>query len=242
MICTTVQRQEIEKAIVTELREKIDSESDLAARNCFVFSSNRWHPGVIGIVASKLVERYYRPTVLISIKDGIGKGSARSIAEYNLYEGLESKCSPLLLSYGGHRYAAGISIREEDILDFSRLLNEAVESDIGDTHPIPQTLIDAECTFGDIDFNLLSQIEMLAPFGNMNPEPIFCAKDIFVTSHTTVGNNHLRMSLSDNATGYDSIWFNRGGLFRFSRWVKGRHRIHAPTQSMERYKQYSIEN
>ncbi len=207
------QRQEIERTIVKELLEIIDAELDPGARSCFVFSSTRWHPGVIGIVASKIVERYYRPTVLISIKDGIGRGSARSIAEYNLYEGLESKCSPLLLSYGGHRYAAGISIREEDILDFSRLLSEAVEVDIGDTRPTPQTVIDAECTLGDIDFNLLSQIEMLAPFGNMNPEPIFCAKDIFVESHTMVGNNHLRMSLSDNTIGYDSIWFNRGNLF-----------------------------
>ncbi|MCK9274751.1 MAG: single-stranded-DNA-specific exonuclease RecJ [Syntrophales bacterium] len=206
-------RQELERTIINELLQKIDSEKELTGRNCFVFSSHKWHPGVIGIVASKIVERYYRPTVLISIKDGIGRGSARSIAEYNLFKGLESNCSQLLLSFGGHRYAAGISIREADIQDFSRILSDAIKSDMGEAKFVQQTLIDVMCRLEDIDYNLLSQIEMLAPFGNKNPEPVFCAENIWVESHTTVGNNHLRMSVSNRNIGYDSIWFNRGDLF-----------------------------
>ena len=91
-------------------------------RPALVFASYKWHPGVIGIVASRLVDRYYRPVILISLKDGIGKGSGRSVSDFNIYQGLK-KCDSLLLSYGGHRYAAGISIKEDDINEFKILLN-----------------------------------------------------------------------------------------------------------------------
>ena len=205
-------RQEIEKVILDEILEEINATIDINRVNSLVFSSHTWHPGVIGIVASKLVDRYYRPTVLISVKDGIGRGSGRSIVEFNLYEGLDKKCSSLLLSYGGHRYAAGISIREEDIGEFSARLSEAVSEDIGDVRPVPQTAIDALCALNEIDYNLISQIEMLAPFGNMNPEPVLYAKNVRLSSLTTVGNNHLKMRANGDNTYYDTIWFDRGDL------------------------------
>jgi len=168
-------RQEMEKAILNEILEDIHTTIDIDDINSLVFASHKWHPGVIGIVASKLVDRYHRPAILISIKNGIGKGSGRSIPEFNLYGGLE-KCSPLLLAYGGHRYAAGITIREEDIEKFSSTLSRAVYEEIGDERPIPETVIDAMCGLNEIDYNLISQVEMLGPFGNMNPEPVLCAK------------------------------------------------------------------
>ena len=205
-------RQEMEKVILNEILEDIDTNIDIDKVNSFVFASHKWHPGVIGIVASKLVDRYYKPAILISIKDGIGKGSGRSIVEFNLYGGLEKECSSLLLSYGGHRYAAGISIREKDIEEFSNTLSRAVREDIGDERMSPETSIDALCGLNEIDYNLISQIEMLAPFGNMNSEPVLCAKNIKISSLTTVGNNHLKMRSSGDNTHYDTIWFNKGHL------------------------------
>jgi len=205
-------RQEMEKIILNEILEDIDTNIDIDKVNSLVFASHKWHPGVIGIVASKLVDRYYKPAILISIKDGIGKGSGRSIVEFNLYGGLEKKCSSLLLSYGGHRYAAGISIREKDIEEFSKTLSRAVREDIGDEKMSPETAIDALCGLNEIDYNLISQVELLAPFGNMNPEPVLCAKNIEISSLTTVGNNHLKMRASEDSAHYDSIWFNKGHL------------------------------
>jgi len=205
-------RQEIEKAILDEILEEINTTIDINKFNSLIFSSHAWHPGVIGIVASKLVDRYYRPTMLISVKDGIGRGSGRSIVEFNLYEGLDKKCAPLLLAYGGHRYAAGMSIREEDIAGFSKVLSETVREDLGDVQPVPRISIDAVCSLNEIDYTLVSQIEMLAPFGSMNPEPLLCAKDVTVSSLATVGNNHLKMRVNGGGTYYDTIWFDRGDL------------------------------
>ncbi|MBN2538449.1 MAG: single-stranded-DNA-specific exonuclease RecJ [Deltaproteobacteria bacterium] len=205
-------RQAMEKIIFDEILEEINTSIDISKAYSLVFSSHEWHPGIIGIVASKLVDRFYRPAILISIQDGIGKGSGRSILEFNLYEGLEKRCSSLLLSYGGHRYAAGISIREEDIEKFSKILSKAVREEIGDEMLVPETAIDALCDLDEIDYNLVSQIEMLAPFGSMNPEPILCAKGIQLSNLATVGNNHLKMSANGNHAHYDTIWFNKGHL------------------------------
>lgn len=202
-------RQEMEKIILNEILDDIDTNIDTDDTGILVFASHKWHPGVIGIVASKLVDRYYKPVILISIKDGVGKGSGRSIVEFNLYGGIE-KCSSLLLSYGGHRYAAGVSIREEDIEEFSSALNRIVHEEMGDRQPVQEIMVDAMCGLSEIDCSLISQIEMLAPFGNMNPEPVLHAKNITIPSSTVVGNNHLKMRANGDGIQYDSIWFNRG--------------------------------
>ncbi len=204
------ERQEIERIIVEEILHEIKATSRIEDAKSFVFASNRWHPGVIGIVASKIVDRYYRPTILISLKDGIGKGSGRSISEFNLYRSLEEKCASLLVSYGGHQHAAGITIREEDIEGFSQILDDAVRNELEDSDFIRKTDIDAECGLEEINYDLISQIEMLSPFGNMNPEPVLCAKDVRISSLTTVGNNHLKMNMKKGGLSYDSIWFNKG--------------------------------
>jgi len=213
------ERQNLEKSILDEVIALIESKTDsIHEYNSFIFASSNWHPGVIGIVCSKVVDLYYRPTILISLKNGIGKGSGRSIGEFNLYNGLKDVCSSLLLSYGGHRYAAGISIKEEDIDAFSRCFFEAVDKECDDSSFVRKTIIDAECTLKDINYDLISQIEILSPFGNYNPEPVLSAKNVKVVSISTVGNNHLKMRLKGEGMNYDSIWFSRGG---FSRTLSG---------------------
>ena len=202
-------RQIMEKVIFSELLEKVGDSFEAGEIGPLVFASPSWHPGVIGIVASKLVERFGRPAILISLKDGIGKGSGRSVAGFNIYEGLK-RCESLLISYGGHRYAAGISIREGNIAPFSVRLREILRENGPAIDFTACTTIDAQCSLTDITHEFLSQIEQLAPFGSQNPEPILCVRNVSMASPSIVGNNHLKMRISGDGVSRDSIWFSKG--------------------------------
>ena len=202
-------RQSLEKNILNEIIEKIVQAYDWKKLNALVFSSDSWHPGVVSIVASRLVDLFNRPAFVISLNNGIGKGSGRSISEFNIHQGLK-QCASLLLSYGGHYRAAGISIKEDNIDEFSDLLNEIIRNSVDSQSIISQTMIDAECQLSDINLKLINEMEMLAPFGCNNPEPILCARNIKVSSPTIVGNNHLKMKLSSKGISHDSIWFSMG--------------------------------
>jgi len=206
-------RQTIEKTILQEILEEISKTIDPHLKSSLVFASANWHPGVIGIVASRLVDRFYRPAILISLRNGIGKGSGRSIADFNIYQGLK-KCESLLLSYGGHQYAAGISIREENIAEFKQLLEGVIREDIQPVNMISQTTIDAQCQLHDVNHNLLAQIAMLAPFGSRNPEPILCVRNVNVTASNVVGNNHLRLRLNGDGVSCNGIWFSKGHFIK----------------------------
>jgi single-stranded-DNA-specific exonuclease len=202
-------RQAMEKAIFNELIEQVGDTYNSGEIGPLVFASPNWHPGVIGIVASRMVDRFGRPAILISLKDGIGKGSGRSVADFNIYEGLK-RCESLLLSYGGHRYAAGISIREEDVEKFSALLKSVVHEKNSETDFAVCTVIDAQCSLPDINHELLAQFEKLAPFGSKNPEPILCVRNVSITSPVIVGNNHLKMRVNSDGVSRNSIWFSNG--------------------------------
>jgi len=202
------QRQLMEKKILNEILGKID-DIVIEKINAFVFASDKWHPGVIGIVASRLVELFNRPAFVISLNNGVGKGSGRSVSNFNIYKGIQ-QCAPLLLSYGGHFHAAGISIKEENIDEFTVLLDEITHNSFQLTDQISQTIIDSECQITDINLNLIEQLEILAPFGSKNPEPLLYARNIQVSSTIIVGNSHLKMWVKSNGTSFDSIWFNMG--------------------------------
>ncbi|OPY93394.1 MAG: Single-stranded-DNA-specific exonuclease RecJ [Syntrophaceae bacterium PtaU1.Bin231] len=207
-------RQDMEKVILREITENIGRESSPSGLSgALVFSSPSWHPGVIGIVAARLVERYGLPAVLISLKDGIGKGSARSNAGFNIHEGLKY-CASHLLTYGGHQYAAGILIREEDIPAFSLTLKDFARRGTDPDLRTGTVSIDACCDFRKIDPRLVSQIELLAPFGAANPEPLLCVRNVEIVSTSVVGNNHLRMRIASEGLSCNSIWFGKGHLFQ----------------------------
>jgi len=206
-------RQTIEKTILQEILAEISKTIDPHLKSSLVFASANWHPGVIGIVASRLVDRFYRPAILISLRNGIGKGSGRSIADFNIYQGLK-KCESLLLSYGGHQYAAGISIREENIEEFKHLLEGVIREDIQPVNMISQTTIDAQCQLHDVNHDLLAQIAMLAPFGSRNPEPVLCVRNVNVTASNVVGNNHLRLRLNGDGVSCNGIWFSKGHFIK----------------------------
>jgi len=202
-------RQLMEKKILSEILDKIGSDNIIEKTNALVFASDKWHPGVIGIVASRLVELFNRPAFVISLNNGVGKGSGRSVSDFNIYKGIQ-QCAPLLLSYGGHYHAAGISIKEENIDEFTVLLDKITQNDSQSTQQISQIIIDSECQIGDISLELIEQLDILAPFGSRNPEPLLYARNIQVSSPIIVGNSHLKMWVNSNGMSVDSIWFNMG--------------------------------
>jgi single-stranded-DNA-specific exonuclease len=162
---------------------------------------------VVGIVASRLVERYYRPTVLIAAEEGgIGRGSGRSIAGLNLYDALAS-CRDCLERFGGHRMAAGLSIKLDRVAELSERLEAAVSARTQPEDFIPQTLIDAELSLRAVDAGCFADLERLEPYGMGNPEPIFLSRDVRVRDCRVVGKTHLKLFLEHDGHRLPAIGF-----------------------------------
>ncbi len=201
-------RQEIERKIYSEAEALLESEQ---GKKGFVIFSEKWHPGVIGIVASKLVNRYNRPTVMIAIDGEVGRGSGRGIKNFDLLEGIKS-CAHLLERYGGHKAAAGFTIRKENIDTFKREFLEALEKNLSDEDLIPEVELDAVVNLDDVDARLISEIERLSPFGISNREPLFCAEDTHIVHTQIVGQKHLRLKVKHKGDPLKAIAFGMGGL------------------------------
>jgi single-stranded-DNA-specific exonuclease len=201
-------RQTIEQEILNEAIRRIESDSDFAARRSIVLASPEWHPGVIGIVASRLVERYYRPTVLMAIDSSSsrGRGSGRSIRGFNLYEAFKT-CQQSLEGFGGHRMAAGLSIKDDHVSTFAEQFEAAVRAATRPEDFIPETCIDAELSLADVTDPLLEELARLEPHGPSNPEPIFLARDVTVVSRRVVGENHLKLYLRQGSRALSAIGF-----------------------------------
>ncbi len=188
------ERQAVEEGIWQEARAQCLGR-DLAQSGALVLASDGWHPGVIGIVASRIVDEFYRPTALIALKDGVGKGSARSIPGFDLYQGL-TRCSDFLLGFGGHKYAAGLTIAEDRIPLLRERLNAVAREELGPDGFTRAITIDAPVGLEELDFGLLEDLERMAPFGQGNPEPRLGAKGLEVLALRPVGNNrHLKLRL-----------------------------------------------
>ncbi len=206
------ERQAVEEGIWQEAR-KLCLRSDPAAAGALVLSSDQWHPGVIGIVASRLAEEFYRPAALICIQRGIGKGSARSIPGFDLYAGL-TDCADLLLGFGGHKYAAGFTIAEDRIPKFRERLGRIVLERMGSDGFVRLLSVDGAVKLDELTLDLMHELEKLAPFGQGNPEPRLGARGLEVLSSRIVGNNHLKLRLRQGqGPALDAIAFNKGPLF-----------------------------
>jgi single-stranded-DNA-specific exonuclease len=202
-------RQLMEKKILSDILDIISRNDSIKEMNSMVFSSDQWHPGIIGIVASRLVELYNRPAFVISLQNGLGKGSGRSVSGFNIYKGIQ-QCAHLLVSYGGHYHAAGISIKKENIDEFKGMLDQIAMSNAETSDMTSQINIDAECPIESTRADWITQFELLAPFGSKNPEPLFYARNVKASAPIIVGNNHLKMWVNSNNASRDSIWFNMG--------------------------------
>ena len=195
-------RQDLEKGILADIHRFIDSNPSLLQQGSLVLSQPGWHVGVLGIVASRLMRDFHLPAVLISLQDGIGKGSARSPEGLNLYDALTA-CEPYLEGFGGHALAAGLQIREENIADFQQAFEQEIQRTTAPETLMPVLRIDSELDFAAISDDLIDELESLMPFGTGNPEPLFLARNVKVVNAKIVGRNHRRMVLSQ-LSGYRS--------------------------------------
>ena len=207
------ERQKIEAKIRNEARDRILKEMDAEKENVFVMASREWHQGVVGIVASKIVDEFYRPCVMISLQeDGRGKGSARSIPGFNLYEGLEA-CKDLLEKFGGHKYAAGLTIRESNIPLLRDRLSDIVSDRVKKEDFTPRLVMDAEKDPEDINCPLLREMALLPPYGVSNPEPVILSRGLRVTESRLVGKDHLKVKLRRGKSFWDGIGFSMASAY-----------------------------
>lgn len=206
-----LKRQEIEKKIFEDAVNKIEMESQ--EKQVIVLSGDNWHHGVIGIVSSKITEKYFKPSILICYEDDeIGKGSGRSIPGFDLYEAL-SNCKQNIERFGGHSMAIGIGVKKENFEKFKKDFEEyAQNSNICDIIPIVE--IDEEISLKDININDVRQLELLEPFGEANKMPVFMIKDLKIQAIRSLSEGkHIKMSLRDENNCYiDVIGFNLGHL------------------------------
>lgn len=187
-------RRHIEKKIIDDICQHINHNPLELQRNALVLTSKKWHLGVLGIVASRLVEKYHRPVILLNTKEKEGKGSARSIPGFNLYKGLQA-CSIDLESFGGHPAAAGLKIKNENIEPFKQHFEETIQKMTKSDDFVPRISIDYLLDFDQISDSLIDELESLKPHGPGNPAPIFLTKNVDVLSSKIVGGNHRQMQL-----------------------------------------------
>ena len=205
------QRQAIETQTIRDAREMIKTQVDLSRDKIIVLSKEGWNPGVIGIAASKIIEEYNRPCLLISIQDGIGVGSARGIEGFSIYDAIHS-CSSLLIKCGGHRQAAGLSLEAEKIPDLRKDLLNYCDRTIQEYMLIPRFKYDVRISPEDISYGLIDELEALKPFGVGNPSPTFYLSDADMVDYTQVGDHgkHLKVSIGLGKRLWDGIAFGMG--------------------------------
>lgn len=201
------ERQAIERSMLQEAISLVEQGGDYPARRSIVLASYSWHQGVVGIVASRLVERFHRPTILIALDDqGQGKGSGRSIPGFHLLEALKG-CSPLLERFGGHRHAVGVSLSADRIDDFRASFEAEALRLLGDGELTPRLDIDAEAEPQEVTEELALELKRLEPFGMGNPEPLLMMRSLSVREQRVVGEEHLRLRLSRDGYVFNAIAF-----------------------------------
>jgi single-stranded-DNA-specific exonuclease len=204
------ERQKIEAELMSEALTSV-KEQELPAG--LVLASRRWHVGVVGIAAARLVERFHRPAIVIAIDErGVGKGSARTVGGFNLYQGLTA-CRDLLEAFGGHPSAAGVTVQESRLDAFRERFSAVVAEWAKGAATVPTLHVDAEVQLSEVTAKLIAEIGNLHPFGAGNPEPTFAVKGIEVMDARTVGEKHLKMTVRQGRSmPFDSIGFGMKSL------------------------------
>ncbi len=193
-------RKDLDKTMTEEANRIVDNLEGLADKRSIVLYNEDWHRGVIGIVASRLTELFYRPSVVLTKTNDIATGSARSVADFDVYKAIES-CRDLLDNFGGHPYAAGLSLKVENIEEFTRRFEEYVSENIQPTQTDAIIYIDEELSFKDITMKLYNDLKRFEPFGPDNLKPVFCTRQVYdYGTSKVVGHNqeHIKLELVDN--------------------------------------------
>jgi single-stranded-DNA-specific exonuclease len=204
-------RQEIEQRLLQEIEETILGVPGLYQRKCLVLSSENWPRGVLGLVASRLVERWFRPVFLFAVENGLAQGSGRSIGGFHLFKALE-ELGHRLVRFGGHAAAAGAALKTEDLPFFEQALEALVEKNLPPECFIPSLKVEAEVDFPLLGKSLVPYLPRLAPFGEGNPDPLLVTRQVRVKALRPVGNGHLRLTLENKGITLDGFGFNLGEL------------------------------
>lgn len=204
------ERQEMQKQIVQlAFQEWLASGAARASKHFAVVAGENWHRGVIGLAASKIAEKLHRPAIVISLENGVGHGSARSIKPYHLLNGLES-CAHLFDQFGGHAQAAGMKIKADNIADLRLKLNEHAAACLCEDDLTPEIEIDALVTAQSLSVELTEQLKTLEPFGAGNPKPVFATKNLVLTNEPQImKEKHLKLRLADqDRRQFEAVWWN----------------------------------
>lgn len=205
-------RRKIDEDTFLKAKEIVESYLDLEPEPAIVLHNEDWHPGVIGIVASRLVEKYYRPTVMLTTVDGVAKGSARSIVGFDIHQALK-RVEDKLLQFGGHKYAAGLSVALDRVDEFKEAFNIVVNELMTDDIRTPEIKIDTEISLGELSPKFLKILKEFAPYGPSNMRPVFLARNVeTVGTAKVVGKDHLRFKVKQNQHTLDAIGFGLGTL------------------------------
>ncbi len=215
------EQNKLRQGIVNEITEEAvaiveEHYVSLEDNKVLIVASEGWNAGVIGIVASRLVERYYRPTIVMTVdrEKGLAKGSARSIEGFDMFKNL-SECRDILPHFGGHPMAAGLTMKVDDVEDLRRRLNVIASDVLTDADYIPMTTIDLEVSMSDINLQVIEEMSLLAPFGVSNPTPKVMIENVNLSQMKRIGSEetHLKMLLEQNGNTIDCVGFNFGYLF-----------------------------
>ncbi len=199
-------RQQIERRDSEDVEAYIRSHPQLLQQKAIVLHSEKWHPGIIPIISARLSKQYNRPTLIIAVEGGVGKGSIRTIPEYPILSGLR-KHSDLLMNFGGHDYAAGLMIKEENILQFKKLFIDQANQTLNNDDIIPKLQLDARVQFEDLTFEFLDSMQLLEPYGIGNPPPILYTDVTQTWPPKVVGKTHLKLYLEQNDRMLEGIGF-----------------------------------
>ncbi len=217
-----LRRQSLERDILDQATAMV---GDLGGRRTIFLWAQNWHPGVLGIVASRLVEQYHRPVMIAAIRDGIAVGSGRSIDGFDLY-GAMKKAARHFDRFGGHSHAAGFTLPESGLEALMEDIESQAQADLLPEDLIPGINVDAELFFKDITLDVIHQIRALAPFGEGNPEPVFMARSVKVFESRVVGDLHLKLRVGQGEHVFDAIGFGLGS--RHPLTGAGLHMIFSP--------------
>ncbi|MBI3587217.1 MAG: DHH family phosphoesterase [Ignavibacteriales bacterium] len=205
-------RRKIDEDTFLEAQSIVEQYLDIDNEGAIILHQETWHPGVIGIVASRLVERYYRPTIMMTTVDGVAKGSARSVAGFDIYQALK-RCEDTIKQFGGHKYAAGLSVEIDRLDEFKEAFNLVAKELLTEELLTPEIKIDSEIPLTELTPKFVRILSQFAPFGPGNMRPVFVARGVEVYgTPRIVGNNHLRFKIRTNGHVFDAIGFNLGNL------------------------------
>lgn len=203
-----IERQKIERTMSADIENIVAANPEILHRKAVVIHSDKWHPGVIAIISTRISKHYNRPTVIIAIDKEIGKGSLRSIPEFPLLNVLKDSAD-ILMNFGGHDFAAGLTIKEQNIEEFKRRFIAAAEAKLNDGDVVPKLYVDSEVSFHDLTFDFMESIKLLEPYGNENAQPVLYCDAKQAWPPKVIGKTHLKLYLEQGDRMLEGIAFGK---------------------------------